>query len=722
MPFWNDSKAQNYKAKLEHKMCIAKEAPDENFDLSDCNLSEIPPGVFSMCRVFRKEALLLQNNHISNLSSGGSLKDLSQLQILNLRNNKLSSLPSDISHLSKLKVLDLESNQLKKLPASFEKLTSLCHLNLKSNKLSQFPVPICSLHSLEYLNLCDNPKIKYLPKELCNLTSLKDLEINSENFIYPSADICLSGTENIMKFLCEAGADYAPPTPKSLSSAATPDEEHSEPDRLKSMDFSPLSASYLHYQRAKERRQQELIVMEEALKENFAVQSSINANSSERRKKLLEDIALEQDRMESEIMLLQTKKDKEKKNLLDVLTNIENHSAKLIDQLMLLNDRTKQVEKMAAVLERDRIENEEIFSIKQEKLEQLKKKEILEAMTEMLKCEETYGKYEAEKSLIVEQLQNEETESNFKLYNIFQERELDQQILINRLLEEEQYQKEAFEALQLQKDIQHQEIAHQIHLIEKELSNLTVAEIKKKDLKIDSEMNVLADHRIALASLLSDLMAAKEQRELELKERLQQMELKRAQEIEDFWLIQYQKLLDRKPKGVIGAELGLDKDVKSILLDIPAIEYLPLFASKRISLSTLLNFTTKDLKKMGILDDEICEAILDKAQEYFKNMQAEEKYSLPEFSEVPVPSAPPEPSTPTEPEEILSEPTAPPLSPDDDTKLWCQTECVICLDVQTSSVFLPCGHVCCCRDCSKKVELCPMCRTTISSRFILTVS
>ncbi|CAL1262932.1 unnamed protein product [Larinioides sclopetarius] len=713
MPFWNDSKAQNYKAKLEHKMCMAKEAPDQNFDLSDCNLSEIPPGVFSMCRVFRKEALLLQNNHISNLSSGGSLKDLNQLQILNLKNNKLSSLPSEISHLSQLKVLDLENNQLKKLPASFEKLANLCHLNLKNNKLLQFPVPICSLHSLEYLNLCDNPKIKYLPKELCNLTSLKDLEINVEHFIYPNPDVCMGGIENIMKFLCdEMGTEYAPPTPKSLSSAATPDEELSDTDRRKSMDFSPLS----------ERRQQELIVMEEALKENFAVQSSINANSSERRKKLLEDIALEQDRMESEIMLLQTKKEKEKKNLLDVLTNIENHSAKLIDQLMLLNDRTTQVEKMAAVLERDRIENEEIFSIKQEKLEQMQKKEILVAMTEMLKCEEKYGKYEAEKFNLMEQLQNEENESNWKLYNIFQERELDQQILINRLLEEEQYQKEAFEALQLQKDIQHQEIAHQIHLIEKELSNLTVAEIKKKDLKIDSEMNVLADHRIALASLLSDLMAAKQQRELELKERLQQMELKRAQEMEDFWLIQYQKLLDRKPKGVIAAELGLDKDVKSILLDVPAIEYLPLFASKRISLSTLLKFTTKDLKKMGILDDEVCEAILNKARKYFKNMQAEEKYFLPEFSDVPEPSAPPEPSTPTEPEEVHAEPTAPPLSPDDDTKLWCQTECVICLDVQTSSVFLPCGHVCCCRDCSKKVELCPMCRTTISSRFILTVS
>ncbi|GIY68414.1 e3 ubiquitin-protein ligase LRSAM1 [Caerostris extrusa] len=431
----------------------------------------------------------------------------------------------------------------------------------------------------------------------------------------------------------------------------------------------------------------------------------------------------EQDRMESEIILLQTKKEQEKKNLLDVLTNIENHSAKLIEQLMVLNDRTKQLEKMAAVLERDRIENEEIFSIKQEKLEQMQKKEILEAMTEMLKCEEKCGKYELEKSSMVERLQNEENESNWKLYNIFQERELDQQILVNRLLEEEQYQKEAFEVLQLQKDIQHQEIAHQIHLIEKELSNLTVAEMKKKDLKINSEMNVLTDHRIALASLLADLMAAKEQRELELKDRLRQMELKREHEMEDFWLIQYQKLLDRKPKGVVAAELGLDKDVKTILLEVPAVEYLPLFASKRISLSTLLSFTKKDLKKMGILDDDICDAILNKAQEHFENIKMRDKYSIPEFlEEGPEPSAPSEPSSPSEPGGMLAEPSAPPLSPDTDTKLWCQAECVICLEVQTSAVFLPCGHVCCCQDCSQKVELCPMCRTTISSRFTLTVS
>ncbi|KAG8200417.1 hypothetical protein JTE90_000502 [Oedothorax gibbosus] len=734
MPFWGDSSKADYKAKLEHKMCVAKEAPDATFDLSDCNLSEIPSGVFSMCRVFRKEALNLQNNHISNLLSGGSLKDLGQLLILNLQCNKLSSLPPEINCLSSLQVLNVENNSLKKLPETFGKLLNLRHLNLKSNKLLSFPVPICSLKNLISLNLCDNTKIKTLPKELCNLPALQDLSIDAERFMYPSQEVCSSGTESIMHFLCsEIGKEYSPPICIS-NDDADKDQEILDCEQ-RSVEASPLAASYLQYQRTKERRQQELLLMEEAFKENFAAQSNVTADTSIRRKKLLEDITQEQERMECEIMLLQTKKDKEKKNLLDVLTNVEIHSAQLIEQLMCLNDRTQQLEKMAAVLERDRIENEEIFSIKQEKLEQIRKNEILEAMTEALQCEKRCGKYEQEKLYMVEQLQNEENESNLKLFNIFQEREIDQQIMINTLIEEEQLQKEAFKVLQLQKDIQHQEIAHQIHLIEKELSNLTVAELKKKDLKISSELNVLADHRIALASLLSDLLTAKEQRELELKDRLVQMELKREEESEDYWLIQYQKLLDRKPKGILAAELGIDSDVKTVLLDVPAVEFLPLFASKRITFSNLLRFKVKDLKKMGILDNAVCEAILDKAQEHYKMLKlGAEKYPIPQISDAPEPSAPPKSESFEDSLENMTErisdasrspdeePTAPPISPETETKLWCQTECVICFDSQTSAVFLPCGHVCCCPGCSTKVELCPMCRTTISSKFILTIS
>ena len=38
----------------------AQESPEPVYDLSDCGLKSVPAGVFSKCKVLRKEALLLQ--------------------------------------------------------------------------------------------------------------------------------------------------------------------------------------------------------------------------------------------------------------------------------------------------------------------------------------------------------------------------------------------------------------------------------------------------------------------------------------------------------------------------------------------------------------------------------------------------------------------------------------------------------------------------------------
>ena len=38
----------------------ARENPEPVFDLSDCGLKLVPSGIYSLCRVFRKEALYLQ--------------------------------------------------------------------------------------------------------------------------------------------------------------------------------------------------------------------------------------------------------------------------------------------------------------------------------------------------------------------------------------------------------------------------------------------------------------------------------------------------------------------------------------------------------------------------------------------------------------------------------------------------------------------------------------
>ncbi|XP_015748067.1 PREDICTED: E3 ubiquitin-protein ligase LRSAM1-like, partial [Acropora digitifera] len=85
----------------------AKESPEPAFDLSKCGATEVPKGVYSLCKVLQKEALLMFDNALTNLKGGGSLKDLSALRVLDLHDNFITTLPADIDQLKALQVLVL---------------------------------------------------------------------------------------------------------------------------------------------------------------------------------------------------------------------------------------------------------------------------------------------------------------------------------------------------------------------------------------------------------------------------------------------------------------------------------------------------------------------------------------------------------------------------------------------------------------------------------------
>ena len=120
--------------------------------------------------------------------------------------------------------------------------------------------------------------------------------------------------------------------------------------------------------------------------------------------------------------------------------------------------------------------------------------------------------------------------------------------LIWNLLEDEKYQREAFTAMFVKQDARHKEISSQVEQIQSELANLTIIEMTKKDLKMEFERDVMAEKRETLTTMLVQLMEQKTERAQELQSRLQEMEDHRSQETENYWLIQYQKLLDSKPK------------------------------------------------------------------------------------------------------------------------------------------------------------------------------
>ena len=56
--------------------------------------------------------------------------------------------------------------------------------------------------------------------------------------------------------------------------------------------------------------------------------------------------------------------------------------------------------------------------------------------------------------------------------------------LISKMLEDEKYQREAFQALLLQQDHRALEITDQMSMIQNELAALTIVEMKKRDMKV----------------------------------------------------------------------------------------------------------------------------------------------------------------------------------------------------------------------------------------------
>ncbi|KAI0213680.1 hypothetical protein LSAT2_001276 [Lamellibrachia satsuma] len=72
--------SEKARKKLQHQMYLAEESPDKTFDISDCELTKVPSGVYALCKVLQKEALLMHTNNLGSLQHGGDMQDLSALR------------------------------------------------------------------------------------------------------------------------------------------------------------------------------------------------------------------------------------------------------------------------------------------------------------------------------------------------------------------------------------------------------------------------------------------------------------------------------------------------------------------------------------------------------------------------------------------------------------------------------------------------------------------
>lgn len=700
--------------RLEYQLCLAKEAgADDILDISACELSEVPSCAFSMCKVLQKKVLILHTNDLRSLvPKGCCLGALATLKVLDLHENKLTSLPDEIGQLSSLQVLNAEKNQIKQLPDTIGGLLHLQTLNVKGNCLTVLPVSVGRMSSLRTLDISEN-SIRELPKELASVRTLESLILDAQVMSFPPASVCTGGTEEVQRYLCsDMGLEYCPPS-QYLLPVLEHDGGKQEMDCVDGEEIV-WQNKFMDYEKRKEQKQLEKLIFEKDLEEKQREHAKLLVLNSSLKEDVLLSVKLEQERLELGVSQQQKAQEAERLKVLDKVRQAESAVMSRISDLLLDNKRQEKSAAFLQALEKDRIRMEHLTTITQEEANSLRKKEVADAMQRMLSesCSVRLLQEarEANTKFLVSETCKSLDNMDKKFDQVLSLQQLDKSKAISQILQEEEMQKAAFEALQLQKDSVHAYIRNQIKLIEAELMQLTKLEVKRRNLDTENLQEELSDQRTALTDLLQQLLKQKDQREEELRLVLMEIEKKSESNQQNYWMIQYQRLLDAKPLSLRMQEAAVDRDLGNLLCKLSAQHYLPIIAHHRITAEALRRMTAKDLRKLGINEVGVQKALLHWARDRtlsdpLPKTLKEMEEAGPSAQSVPLPHQLTPPLTPSAP--------LTPTTPNPDRF---NSECVVCMELESQVIFLPCGHVCCCQTCSDALQSCPLCRGSISQR------
>jgi len=105
--------------------------------------------------------------------------NIPSLKKLIVRNNyRMTYIHDSIKNLKNLESLELSYNEIKDISKNIVELKNLKELNLSGNDIHVIPEFLSEIESLEILNL-DGNKIKEIPEKICKLKNLKELTIGS---------------------------------------------------------------------------------------------------------------------------------------------------------------------------------------------------------------------------------------------------------------------------------------------------------------------------------------------------------------------------------------------------------------------------------------------------------------------------------------------------------------------------------------------------------------
>ncbi|XP_052122220.1 E3 ubiquitin-protein ligase LRSAM1 isoform X3 [Frankliniella occidentalis] len=674
MPFFKKKGSDDhfYKSRLEHKLYLARENPEPCFDLSDCALRDVPAGVFSLCKVFRKESLYLQDNQLSSLEGGGNVKDLAMLTTLDLQNNNFLFLPESFGFLINIRMLFLNNNKLNSLPDCFDSLKQLQVLEVAQNKLRSIPLSLCKALHLTKLDLRENSDLtlRKLPPSIIEMPMLETLLMDESQLSCVPENIVEKGTRGILSFFAEEnGLEYIPLEERQLPESA----------------------------------------------DEGKVVNVFDTEKQQRGFKLLAHLAFQQSKLEKEVERLQQQREEERRRLILHLQEVERNTDVMITQLLLLSAQEREQERQEKLI-RAQEEEQELLATMQQQQRDLQKHDVLDGMKQLveeeMRQERIMREYEQCRVEMTSSLLCKELESSNMLLNAVDRHSSAQMELVQRLQKDEELQRAAVCSLLERSDARTWGLVQQVSLVEQQLAQLTALELQRRNHQLSEQLSDLAEKRTALSSLLVHLLQEQSLRREQLIHTLHEMERHR-QDSSDFWLHQYQRLLDSRPNRFIDKERVLDPLLANHLVLNGVVHCLPFLAQWMHDPDALINVTHAQLKAAGIRSDQDSYNVLRALELYAEEREcAIQKLSC--FNPPNLPSAPIEEAS------ALPEPSTSSvavLETDENIpKGIIETECVICMEAACDVIILQCGHMCCCAKCCEPLINCPMCRGDIERK------
>ncbi|KAF6734722.1 Leucine-rich repeat-containing protein 20 [Oryzias melastigma] len=146
-------------ANVARRINTTMEEGKDSLDLSNCQLTSFPDGVFKLLRTVSDNihVVSLSNNKMKAISSK-FFTTFTQLREVDLQGNVLTKLPDTIAETQHLTAINLANNSFSVFPDKLTEIATLERINLEGNSITEIPVEkLSDMAALKWLNVKSNP-------------------------------------------------------------------------------------------------------------------------------------------------------------------------------------------------------------------------------------------------------------------------------------------------------------------------------------------------------------------------------------------------------------------------------------------------------------------------------------------------------------------------------------------------------------------------------------